>query len=106
MARLKSASRCSNLRIVPSVVAFCQMEREVDTASSCHTGHSPGRWHIKPAFGAAFGVVVSVTINYRFDLSSLFTWLISIAIITGCGLLSLIHGDRFWTTIFGLSRRR
>jgi len=57
-------------------------------------------------FGALFGVIVSVFIIYRFDLSTLASTLVSVVVILACGILALIHGDRFWIAIFGEGRKR
>ena len=52
--------------------------------------------------GAILGVAVAVAVTYRLELSSVI-WkaLTAILSILGCGILALIHGDRFWQAILG-----
>lgn len=55
--------------------------------------------------GAILGVVVSVVLICKFDLSSFGASLITALVsIIGCGLLALLYGDRFWIAFFGGDR--
>jgi hypothetical protein len=57
-------------------------------------------------FGAIFGGVVSAGVSYKYDFSSLTTWVFSTVVICGCAVLSLVQGDRFWISMFGAGRNR
>jgi hypothetical protein len=56
--------------------------------------------------GAILGLAVSVAITYKFHLSSFGAiFFVALVSILGCGILALIHGDRFWAAIIGRVRR-
>jgi hypothetical protein len=55
--------------------------------------------------GAILGALVSIAVIYKLDLSSTGAILVTVvASILGCGVLALIHGDRFWYALFGADR--
>jgi hypothetical protein len=56
-------------------------------------------------FGAIFGILPSLFVVYRFDLSSFGAIATSVILVFGSGVLALIHGDRFWIALFGTRER-
>jgi hypothetical protein len=55
--------------------------------------------------GAILGIVLSIALIYSFDPSSMgIVVLIVVGSIFCCGILALIHGDRFWYAILGAAR--
>lgn len=52
-------------------------------------------------FGAVFGFILSLLLVFRFGLYPSGALATLIVLTPGAGFLALIHGDRFWITIFG-----